>query len=238
MSKKNTFKWRHFQPEIILLCVRWYLRYPISYRNLGEMMLDRGLAVSHTTLYRWVQRFAPELEKRCRPHVRMTNDSWRVDETYIKISGHWKYLYRAVDTDGKTLDFLLTAKRNARAAQRFLSKVLKADHTVVPRVINVDKDAAYPKAFEALQNEGLLPKTTALRRVKYLNNIIEADHRYIKRQTRPMMGFQSFHTAWRTLRGIEIMSLIRKGQIDHAARGDVVAQTAFIERLFGIAARG
>ena len=132
MNTLHPFKWRHFQSDIILLCVRWYLRYPLSYRNLEEMMQDRGLTVDHTTVYRWVQTYAPELDKRCRPHLKPTNDSWRVNETYIKVKGKWKYLYRAVDTSGNTLDFMLGAKRDARAAERFFRLALKSSHNQEP----------------------------------------------------------------------------------------------------------
>ncbi len=124
MDNCSPFKWRHFEAEIVLLCVRWYLRYSLSYRDLEEMMLERGLHVDHTTIYRWVQRYAPELEKRCRPHLKATNDSWRVDETYIKVKKVWMYLYRAVDSDGNTLEFLLSPTRDAEAAKRFLMKAL------------------------------------------------------------------------------------------------------------------
>ena len=141
MNTLHPFKWRHLQSSIILLCVRWYLRYPLSYRNLEEMMQDRGLTVDHTTVYRWVQTYAPELDKRCRPHLRPTNDSWRVDETYIEVKGEWKYLYRAVDSLGFTLEFMLSAKRNTQVAERFFRKALKATHNQSPRVINVDKNA-------------------------------------------------------------------------------------------------
>ena len=119
MNPQPPFKWRHFEAEIILLCVRWYLRYSLSYRDLEEMMQERGLQVDHTTIYRWVQCYAPELDKRCRPHLKACNDSWRVDETYIKIKGTWTYLYRAVDSDGNTLEFLLSSTRDAEAAERF-----------------------------------------------------------------------------------------------------------------------
>lgn len=202
MNQANPFKWRHFEGEIILLCVCWYLRYALSYRDLEEI----------TTVYRWVQHDAPELDKRCRPHLTATTDSYRVDETYIKIKGHWKYLYRAVASEGNTLDFMLSAKRDAKAAKRFFRTVLKASHTTLPRVITVDKNAAYPNAFDDLQREWLLADTGSLRQKKYLNNIIEQDHRSVKRRIRPMLGFQSFHTAGRTRRGIEVMQMIGKDQ--------------------------
>jgi transposase-like protein len=235
MRKANPFKWRHFEGEIILLCVRWYLRYALSYRDLEEMMRERGVPVDDTTIYRWVQRYAPELEKRCRPHLKPTNDSYRVDETYIKVKGQWKYLYRAVNSEGNTIDFLLCAKRDAQAAKRFFRKTLQASHTTSPRVINVDQNAVYPRAFEDLQEEDVLSRACQLRPCKYLNNIIEQDHRFIERLVRPGLGFWSFYSAWRTLRGYEIMNMIRKGQFRGAARGDIVSQNRLIAQAFGLA---
>ena len=235
MRQTNPFKWRHFEGEIILLCVRWYLRYALSYRDLEEMMRERGVIVDHTSIYRWVQHYAPELEKRCRPHLNPTNDSYRVDETYIKVKGRWKYLYRAVDSAGNTIDFLLCAKRDTKAATRFFRKALKAHHSASPRVINVDQNAAYPGAFAVLQDEKQVPQRCQLRSSKYLNNIVEQDHRFIKRRTRPGLGFWSFHTAWRTLRGYEIMHMIRKGQLRGAERGDIVSQNHLIAEAFGLA---
>ena len=143
MQEPNLFKWRHYQADIILLCVRWYLRYSLSYRDLEEMMTERGLTVDHSTLARWVLAYAPELEKRVKSQLKPTNDSWRVDETYIKVKGQWTYHYRAVDSAGSTLDFRLSATRDADAAQAFFDKTLGAPHTVQPRVINVDKNAAF-----------------------------------------------------------------------------------------------
>jgi len=258
MAEQHPFKWRHFQAEIILLCVRWYVRYTLSYRDLEEIMLERGLHVDHTTIYRWVQHYAPELEKRCRPHLKACNDSWRVDETYIKIKKVWMYLYRAVDSDGNTLEFLLSPTRDAEAAKGFFVKALQsaASSTAAPeldneemerqaefsapesapRVINTDKNAAYPKAIADLKAAGVLPKRVELRQVKYLNNLIEQDHRFIKRLTKPGMGFFSFETAWRTLQGFEVMNMIRKGQMQGAVKGDVGGQIALVARLFGVIA--
>ncbi len=233
MTSVSPFKWRHFEGEIILLCVRWYLRYSLSYRDLEEIRAERGLGVDHTTIYRWVQHYAPELEKRSRPHLNRTNDSWRVDETYIKVKGVWMYLYRAVDSAGNTLEFMLSENRDAQAAKRFLSKALGACHTTTPRVINVDKNPAYPKALDELKNEGKLPQGCELRPIKYLNNLIEQDHRFIKRRVKPGLGFHSSQTAWRTLQGYETMHMIRKGQV--GARG-IQEQVQFIDGLFGLAA--
>ena len=236
MKTSELFKWRHFQSEIILLGVRWYLRYSLSYRDLEEIMLERGVKVDHTTIYRWVQKYAPELDKRCRPHLRSTNDSWRVDETYIKVKGKWKYLYRAVASNGNTLDFMLSAKRDTKAAKRFFRKVLGSSHTIDPRVITVDKNAAYPPAIEALKTEEWLPEETETRQSKYINNTVEQDHRFIKRRVNPGLGFGSFNTARRALRGYESMSMIRKGQIKDFDKGDVMGQISFINEIFGVAA--
>jgi IS6 family transposase len=186
---------------MILLCVRWYLRYSLSYRDLEEMMHERGLRVDHTSIYRWVQHYAPELEQRCRPHLKRTNDSWRVDETYVKIRGTWMYLYRVVDSAGNTVEFLLSPTRDAEAAKAFFHKTLSAAHTVTPRVITVDKNAAYPKALADLKSAGGVPTTCELRQVKYRNNLVEPDHRFIKRLVKPGLGCFSFETAWRTLQG-------------------------------------
>jgi transposase-like protein len=261
MTEQHPFKWRHFQSDIILLCVRWYLRYSLSYRDLEEIMLERGLSVDHTTIYRWVQAYAPELEKRCRPHLHACNDSWRVDETYIKIKKVWVYLYRAVDSKGNTLEFLLSPTRDAEAAKCFFLKALQSStrsttgacpmhetetasplpsspllvQEPAPRVINTDKNAAYPKAIAELKAAGLLPQQVELRQVKYLNNLIEQDHRFIKRLTKPGMGFFSFETAWRTLQGFEMMNMMRKGQLQGANKGDVRGQAALVANLFGVA---
>ncbi len=189
-------------------------------------------------------KFAPELDKRLRPHLSQTNDSWRVDETYIEVKGEWKYLYRAVDSMGNTLDFMLSAKRDGKAAARFFRKVLKAQHTQAPRVsryasceaLTVDKNAAYPVAMDKLKADETIAEDIELRQIKYLNNIIEQDHRNIKRIVKPMMGFQSSNSARRTLSGIEAMNMIRKGQAKGIRKGDSVSQMKFIEELFGVIA--
>jgi transposase, IS6 family len=236
MSNANPFKWRHFEAELIVLCVRWYLRYSLSYRDLEEMMLERGLSVDHTTISRWVQHYAPELEKRCRPHLKASNDSWRVDETDIKVKKVWMYLYRAVDSQGNTLEFLLSPSRDAEAAKGFFLKTLAASHSTKPRVINVDKNAASPQALAELKAEGRMPQACEFRQVKYLNNLVEQDHRFIKRLTRPGMGFFSFETGWRTLQGYEAMNMRRKGQLQSVKKGDVRGQVALVAKLFAVAA--
>ena len=146
---KSSFKWRHYEPTIILLCVRWYCRYQLSYRDVEEMLRERGLDMDYSTVFRWVQRYAPEINKRIRPHLKMSGASFRVDETYIKVGKTCKYLYRAVDKEGQTTEFMLSAKRDVSAAKRFFKKMMRAEHRRLPFSISVDKNAAYPEAFGA-----------------------------------------------------------------------------------------
>ncbi len=208
----------------------------LRYRDLEEMMRERGLHVDHTTIYRWVQRYAPELDKRCRSHLKATTDSWRVDETYVKVKGTWMYLYRAGDSEGNTLEFRLSATRDAEAAKRFFRRTLGASHTTTPRVITMDKNAAYPKAIRELKATGELPESSELRQIKYLNTIAEQDHRFLKRLIKPGLGFFSFETAWRTIQGYEVMNMRRSGQVDGVEKGNLQAQVLFIAQLFGVAA--
>ena len=151
MEKENLFKWKYYQPDIILLTIRWYLRYNLSFRDLMEMMAEWGIIVAHTTIMRWVHQYGPELDKRIRPHLKQTNDSWRVDETYIKVKSQWVYLYRTVDSKGSTIDFYLSKVRNHKVAKRFFKKVLQSFHISEPRVVTVDRNPAYPIAIEKLK---------------------------------------------------------------------------------------
>jgi len=228
------FKGRHFDAEIIVLCVRWYLRFSLSFRNLEEIMAERNLSVDHVTIWRWVQRYAPELNRRCRPELRNTNRSWRVDETYCRVAGKWTYLYRAVDSSGATIDFLLTDTRDALAAKRFLQKALRTPNRLRPRVINVDGNPSYPRVVKELKRAGDLSRRCRCRPGRYLNNIVEQDHRAIKRRMRASQGFRAFASAWRTLQGIETMNMIRKGQVRWLAKDDIAGQVAFVSCLFGI----
>ena len=180
-------------------------------------------------------RYAPELNKRCLPHLKSTNKSYRVDETYIEVKGKEKYLYRAVDSTGQTIDFLLTAKRDTAAAKRFFRKMFSNPANPIPRVINVDKNAAYPAAIKALKQEGVLPHRVRLRQCKFLNNIVEQSHRNVKKRTWLAKSYKRFHSAWRTLEGIETMEMIRKGRVRWVAKKDVVAEVKFIAKLFPIA---
>jgi transposase-like protein len=200
------------------------------------MMRERGLDVDHSTVFRWVQRYAPEINKRIRPYLKMSGTSYRVDETYIKVGKSCKYLYRAVDKEGQTIEFMLSAKRDVSAAKRFFRKMMRADHRRLPFSINVDKNAAYPDAFSASQAERIVPSDCKLRRVKYLNNVIEQDHRFIKKKVRASQCFKRFHTAERTLEGIEAINMIRKGQVKRLCGNDAKVQAKFVASLFQITA--
>jgi IS6 family transposase len=233
---KSPFKRRHYGPSIILLCVRWYCRYQLSYRDIEEMMRERGLSVDHTTVFRWVQRYAPEINKRMRPHLKMSGASFRLDETYVKVGKEWKYLYRAVDSAGDTIEFMLSAKRDVPAAKRFFKKMMRADHRRLPFTIGADKHASYPEAFATSVKEKILPVDCKLRRVKYFNNVIEQDRRAIRRRWRAMQCFRSFHTAERTLEGVEALHMMSKGQVKRLDGSDAIGQAKFVASLFGVAA--
>src|SRR5919112_1366223 len=170
------FRRRHVEAEGIVLCVRWYLRYPLSLRQLQEIIAERNLSVDHVTIWRWVQRYAPELNRRCRPELRNANRSWRVDETYCRVAGKWTYLYRAVDSAGATIDFLLSASRDPAAAKRFFQTALRSLGHPRPRVINVDGNPSYPKVVSELKRSGELGRRCRYLPVRYLKNIIEQDH--------------------------------------------------------------
>jgi len=231
----SLFKRRRFPVEIILLCVRWYCKYGISYRDLAEMMSERGIAVDPSTIFRWVQRYAPEIEKRIRLYQGPRSGSWRVDETYVRVGGRWKYLFRAVDKHGRLIAFMLSDRRNTNAAYHFLRKAIKSMNTYPPSSITTDKLASYPKAIRRLQAEGSLSEDVEHRTSKYLNNIIEADHGALKRVIQPTRGFQTMKTAAATLTGFEIMRMIRRSHYNkqgYRATGEI----RLINQLFGLAA--
>ena len=205
---RKVLKRLHYPLEIILVCVRWYAAYPLSLRNLEEMMAERGVAVDHATVHRWALKVLPILAKVFRGRKRPVGRSWRMDETYIKIAGQWRYLYRAVDRFGQTVDFLLTAKRDEAAARRFFECAM--DLHDVPEKVTIDKSGANTAAVRGLVADSGV--AIELRQSKYLNNLVEQDHRAIKRRTRPMLGFKDFHCAAKIIAGVELMHMIRKGQ--------------------------
>ena len=210
----------HYPLDVILLCVRWYVAYSLSLRNLEEMMAERGFEVDHSTVHRWVIKLVPLFEKAFRQDKRPVGKSWRMDETYIKVGGQWKYLYRAVDKAGNTVDFLLQARRDRAAARRYFEKAI--DQNGEPQTITVDKSGANLAALQVINAERQTP--IKIRQIKYLNNIVEQDHRAIKRIIKPMMGFKNFRCARVILSGIEVMHMIRKGQMKDAVIQRTVAE--------------
>jgi transposase-like protein len=206
------YRHRRFQSEAIELCVRWYLTYRLSYRDLVEMMAERGVAVSHSTILRWVQRYVPEFEKRWGRYARRVHSSWRMDETAVSVRGGAHYLYRAVDKHGKTVDSLLCTDRSESAARAFFSKALETHQPWRPRKVNIDGNAASHRALRLLRQENPDWRSVVVRSRRYLNNIVEQDHRAIKRRCAPMLALKSFRTAAITLAGVELAHRIRKRQ--------------------------
>ena len=224
MQKMVSFKRRNFQKDFILMSVRWYLAYSLSYRDIEELMLERGMRVDHATINRWVIKYTPELEQEFSAKHKLTSgSSWRADETYIKVKGIWHYYYRAVDKEGKTLDFYLSEKRDKKAAFAFFTKTI--DSNGLPDKITVDKSGSNKAALEHLNAYlffidffgfliGIGPRffNFTIRQIKYLNNIVEQDHRFIKKITKPMRGFKTFRSAKATPSGIELHRMLRKCQ--------------------------
>ena len=197
-----------YPKDVIVQAVYLKLRFSLSYRDIEEILKDRGLGVDHATIQRWVIKYTPDLEKSFHRKKRSIGKSWRLDETYIKVKGKWTYYYRAVDKQGFTIDFFLSERRNKTAAKRFLAKGIKRNSK--PSIINIDKSGANTAGI--IKYNKIKRKRIKIRRCKYLNNIVEQDHRFIKRITRPMLGFKSFVSASITLAGIEIVRMLRKGQ--------------------------
>jgi len=223
-----SFKGRHFEHNMILQSVRWYLAYSLSYRNIEEIMAERGFTVDHSTIQRWVVHYSPKLEKAFHGKKKRPGDRWHLDETYIKVKGSWKYFYRAVDKQGNTIDFLLTAKRDKKAALRFLTKVIGRNGK--PGLINIDKSGANKAGIKQFNHDN--NKRVKIRQCKYLNNIVEQDHRRIKRITRSMLGFKNFHSAQSTLAGIELVAMLKKGQM----KKNTVGSLSPVEQFYALAA--
>src|SRR5262249_7438048 len=186
----DVFKGRHFDREIIVLCVRWYLSFKLSSRDLVQMMAERRIVLAHTTILRWVQRYVPKFEKRWSRYAQPVNGSWRCDETYIKVKGRWTYLYRAVDKYGRTVDFLLSERCDVAAAKRFFCRAVR--HNGTPRVITLDGYKASHRAVRELKSAGTMSHRVRIRSSKYLNNVVEQDHRRVKQRIVPMLGFKRF----------------------------------------------
>ena len=231
-----SFKQGHFQKEVILLSVRWYLSYALSYRNMEEMMLERRISVDHSTINRWVIHYFPLLENEFRKnHKQKTRSRWRMDETYIKIKGVWHYLYRAVDKGGNTIDFMLSEKRDETAARAFFIKAIGSSG--IPEKVTIDKSGSNNASLKTINAQLMMIflflnvfTKIEIRQIKYLNNLVEQDHRGIKRITKPMMGFKAFHSADATLSGIELCRMLKKGQHVDAAN------SAAFEQFYALAA--
>jgi IS6 family transposase len=208
---KGDFKSRHLEASLILQAVSWYLRYPLSYRDIEEMLLERGLEVDHSTLNRWVLAYAPLIERRLRSFRQPHCGSIRVDETYIKVRGEWRYLYRAIDRHGTPVDFLLTARRDLDAAKRFFRKLFQEQPLLSPDRIGTDAAGSYPPALRAARKAGLLARTPLHYVTKHLQQRIESDHFRVKRPMPRVGGFRSFATARRAIPGFEAMLWLRKG---------------------------
>src|SRR5215471_17324979 len=203
------FKGAHFPPEVILMGVRWYVAYPLSTRHVEELMKERGVDVDHSTINRWTIKYSPLLEEAFHRRKRPVWVSWRMDETSIKVKGQWRYLYRAVDKHGQTIDFLLTEHRDTEAALRFLKKAIRRNG--LPETITIDGSDANEAAIKRYNEEH--GTNITIRQVKYFNNVVEQDHRAVKRVTRPMLRFKAFEAAQGTLVGIELMHMIKKRQM-------------------------
>ena len=222
------FKWKHFEKAMILMAVRWYAAYALSYRNIGELMAELAASVDHSTVNRWVVQYAPLLEESFRQrHKKPVGSNWRMDETYIKVKGDWHYLYRAVDKEGNTIDFMLSKNRDQQAAKKFLEKAIGCSG--LPDKETIDKSGANKAGLEAvhLQLEILLmwrEQLFEIRQIKYLNNVVEQEHPAIKRMVNPMMGFKALHSAQATLAGIELHHMLKKCQLRQAANLPVFEQ--------------
>jgi putative transposase len=220
-TEEPVFKGRQFDRSVILLCVRWYLAYNLSLRNLEEMMAERGISVDHATVGRWVICYSPELLERFNCRKRPVSRKWHLDETYIRVRGRWMYLYRAIDSDGDTVEFWFSERRNLAAAKRFLRKALQRHGR--PERIVIDGSQTNREAILACDTESRLQdqsrrklKPIRIRQSRYLNNRIEQDHRAVKRRVRPMLGFKSVYSARRILSGIELIHMMRKQQAQYA----------------------
>jgi len=218
-----SFKGAHFPQDIILTGIRWYVAYPLSTRHVEELMEERGVEVDHSTINRWVIKYSPQLAEAFHRPKRPVWVSWRMDETYIRVKGEWRYLYRAVDKHGQTIDFLLTEQRDQEAALRFLKKAIRRHG--VPEKITIDGSAANEAAIKSYNEEH--GTTIEIRQIKYLNNMVEQDHRGVKRIVRPMLGFKSFDAAQSTLVGIELMHMLRKQQLEDGVEQGLTAAEQF-----------
>ena len=231
----SLFRKRQFDATVIVTCVRWYLRFALSLRDIEELMAERGLSVDHTTVWRWVQAYAPEVHRRLQGQVKYKRATWFMDETYVRIAGRWMYLFRAVDDRGQTVDFYLSETRDRDAAKRFLQAALANPDNRPPHVLTMDGNRSYPAAIRELKNAGAIRPACRHRCRQYGNNRIESDHRHVKRRLRAMQGPRTKRTAWAVIQGIEAVQMIRKGQVLGIGRNDRHGQAWVFASLLGTA---
>ncbi len=220
-SRWSSFAGFRFPPEVILLAVRWYLRFGLSYRDLEELLAERGVEVDHVTLFRWVQRFTPLLVDAARPCRHAVGDRWFVDETYVKVTGNWRYVYRAVDQYGQVIDVFVSKKRDSKAATRFFATAIRSHGE--PAEVTTDRAPALAKAIVELM-PGAVHDTA-----QYANNRVEADHGRLKARLRPMRGLKRDPTAAVIIAGHAFMQNLRRGHYElgvHALPG-LTAAAAF-----------
>ena len=236
MESRRTglFQKRHFAAEIIVTCVRWYLRFSLSLRDIEELMAERGLCVDHTTIWRWTQTYAPEVQRRLHGQLKPKGSTWHIDETFVKIAGQWMYLFRAVDSSGQTVDFYLSETRDREAAKCFLKKALANPDNRPPHVFARDGLRSYPAAIRELQNEGQLRRSCRHRTRRYANNRIESNHRHIKWRLRAMQGPRTMVTATALIAGIEAVQMIRKGQVLGIRKTNLHGQAWLFGALLGV----
>jgi transposase-like protein len=233
-SRPPLFWKRKFEPQVIVTCVRWYVRFCLSLRDLEELMAERGLSVDHTSIWRWVQAYGPEVYRRLRGEVKQKSATWHMDETFVRIAGRWMYLFRAVDSHGQTVDFFLSDSRDRQAAKLFLKKALANPENRPPGVFARDGLRSYPAALRELQAEGQLRPRCRHRTRRYCNNRVESDHRHVKRRLRAMQGPRTEATAWAVIQGIEAAQMIRKGQVLGITRENPHGQAWVFAALLGL----
>src|SRR5689334_15907698 len=226
---------RKFEPQVIVTCVRWYLRFSLSLRDLEALMAERGLTVDHTTIWRWVQTYGPELYRRLQGEVKRKSSTWHMDETFVRIAGKWMYLFRAVDGSGQTVEFYLSETRDRHAAKLFLERALANPDNRPPQVFARDGLRSYSAAIRELQADGRVKRRCRQRTRRYCNNRIESDHRHIKRRLRAMQGPRTQSTAWAVIQGIEAAQMIRKGQVLGITRQNLYGQAWVFSTLLGLA---
>jgi transposase-like protein len=229
------FRKRKFEPTVIVTCVRWYLRFSLSLRDLEELMAERGLLVDHTSIWRWTQTYGPEVYRRLCGAVKRKSSTWHMDETFVRIAGRWWYLFRAVDSYGETVDFYLSETRDREAAKIFLKKALANPDNRPPHVFSRDGLRSYPAAIRELQAEGHIRHRCRQRTRRYCNNRIESDHRHVKRRLRAMQGPRTRATAWAVIQGIEAAQMIRKGQVLGITRQNLHGQAWVFGALLAVA---